>query len=260
VLVAGADRGLAPGPIPRPHHADLPPDHLPQPVGAHRGRSAATARLPAHRPGHAPPARQAPAPRTRPAHRRHPDPPAAVEADGRRGPGTLGRRPGAGQAPSAVLTLVERTSRSVVLVALPAGWPANQVRPALTTAMGRLPEQLGRWLTWDHGKEMAEHARLTADTGGRCSCATRAALGSEPATRTPTGWSATTCPGPPIYGVQPGRPGPHRPRSSPAALDRSTAFRHPHTFLAEARRRSPETAYVSGHVTRDSPRAMGSAQ
>jgi transposase, IS30 family len=70
-----------------------------------------------------------------------------------------------GKRPSAVLTLVERTSRSVVLVALPAGWRANQVRPALTTAMGRLPEQLRRSLTWDHGKEMAEHARLTADTG-----------------------------------------------------------------------------------------------
>jgi hypothetical protein len=31
-----------------------------------------------------------------------------------------------------VLTLVERTSRSVLLVALPNGWRAEQVRPALT--------------------------------------------------------------------------------------------------------------------------------
>jgi hypothetical protein len=67
--------------------------------------------------------------------------------------------------PGVVVSMVERTSRSVVLVALPAGWRANQVRPALTTAMGRLPEQLRRSLTWDQGKEMAEHARLTADTG-----------------------------------------------------------------------------------------------
>ena len=65
----------------------------------------------------------------------------------------------------AVLTLVERTSRSVVLVALPAGWRADQVRPALTTAMKQLPRTLCRSLTWDHGKEMAEHARFTADTG-----------------------------------------------------------------------------------------------
>jgi IS30 family transposase len=45
---------------------------------------------------------------------------------GREGDLVLGKRP------SAVLTLVERTSRAVLLVALPAGWRAEQVRPALT--------------------------------------------------------------------------------------------------------------------------------
>jgi IS30 family transposase len=70
-----------------------------------------------------------------------------------------------GRRPSAVLTLVERTSRAVVLVALPVGWRANLVRSALTAATERLPRSLCRSLTWDHGKEMAEHARFTADTG-----------------------------------------------------------------------------------------------
>ena len=70
-----------------------------------------------------------------------------------------------GRRPSAVLTLVERTSRSALLVALPAGWRAEQVRPALTTTMNWLPKRLCRSLTWDHGKEMAEHVRFTADTG-----------------------------------------------------------------------------------------------
>jgi IS30 family transposase len=44
-----------------------------------------------------------------------------------------------GKRPSALLTLVERISRAVVLVALPAGWRAEQVRPALTAAIGQLP-------------------------------------------------------------------------------------------------------------------------
>jgi IS30 family transposase len=48
-----------------------------------------------------------------------------------------------GKRPSAVLTLVERTSRSVVLVALPAGWRAEQVRPALTAAMVGSPGACG---------------------------------------------------------------------------------------------------------------------
>jgi IS30 family transposase len=39
------------------------------------------------------------------------------------------------------------------------------MRPALTAAVLGLPEQLRRSLTWDHGKEMAEHAQLRIDTG-----------------------------------------------------------------------------------------------
>jgi IS30 family transposase len=82
-----------------------------------------------------------------------------------------------GKRPSAVLTLVERTSRSVLLVALLHGWRAEQVRPALVAAMGRLPRRLCRSLTWDQGKEMAEHARFTADTGVPVYFVTRVVLG-----------------------------------------------------------------------------------
>jgi IS30 family transposase len=88
-----------------------------------------------------------------------------AEADDRIVPGHWEGDPVLGKRPSVVLTLVERTSRSVLLVALPAGWRAEQVRPALTAGVGRLPRRLCRSLTWDHGKEMAEHARFTADTG-----------------------------------------------------------------------------------------------
>jgi IS30 family transposase len=88
-----------------------------------------------------------------------------AEADDRMVPGHWEGDLVLGKRPSAVLTLVERTSRSVLLVALPAGWRAEQVRPALTAAMTRLPKRLCRSLTWDQGKEMAEHTRFTADTG-----------------------------------------------------------------------------------------------
>jgi IS30 family transposase len=70
-----------------------------------------------------------------------------------------------GRRPSAVGTLVERHSRSVRLFPLPEGFTAERLRPALTTAVLRLPEQLRRSLTWDHGREMAEHTQFTIDSG-----------------------------------------------------------------------------------------------
>jgi len=72
----------------------------------------------------------------------------------------LGRR---GQ--SAIGTLVERQTRFVLLVALPEGRLAHQVRDALAARMVTLPAQLRRTLTWDRGKEMAQHVRFTVETG-----------------------------------------------------------------------------------------------
>ncbi len=62
-----------------------------------------------------------------------------AEAEDRARPRALGGRPGQGRRPSAVGTLVERHSRFVQLFALPDGWRADQVRPALTTSITRLP-------------------------------------------------------------------------------------------------------------------------
>jgi IS30 family transposase len=70
-----------------------------------------------------------------------------------------------GKRPSAVGTLVERHSRYVLLFPLSEGVTAHEVRPALTAAVLRLPEQLRRSLTWDHGREMAEHTQFTIDSG-----------------------------------------------------------------------------------------------
>jgi transposase, IS30 family len=49
------------------------------------------------------------------------------------------------------------TSRYVLLVPLPDGRTAAEVRAALTRAVIRLPDDLRRTLTWDRGKEMAAH-------------------------------------------------------------------------------------------------------
>jgi IS30 family transposase len=66
---------------------------------------------------------------------------------------------------SAIGTLVERRTRYVVLIALPDGHTAEEMRTRLTERILTLPEQLRRSLTWDQGREMADHVRFTIDTG-----------------------------------------------------------------------------------------------
>jgi IS30 family transposase len=70
-----------------------------------------------------------------------------------------------GRRPSAVGTLVERHRRYVLLFPLPNGFTAEGMRPALTAAVLRLPQQLRRSLTWDQGRELAEHTQFTIDSG-----------------------------------------------------------------------------------------------
>jgi IS30 family transposase len=66
---------------------------------------------------------------------------------------------------SAVGTLVERTTRYVLLLHLPAGRDAHLVEQAMREAIGTLPAELARTITWDQGKEMAYHAAFTIATG-----------------------------------------------------------------------------------------------
>jgi transposase, IS30 family len=66
---------------------------------------------------------------------------------------------------SAIGTLVERSTRFVLLLHLPAGHGADAVAAAMTAAMGTLPAQLRRSLTWDQGSEMAGHAQIAMATG-----------------------------------------------------------------------------------------------
>jgi IS30 family transposase len=51
-----------------------------------------------------------------------------------------------------------------MLFALPGGNSAEAVRDALTATVQRLPEHLWQSLTWDQGKEMAQHVQFTVDT------------------------------------------------------------------------------------------------
>ena len=83
---------------------------------------------------------------------------------------------------SAIGTVVERSTRFTMLVHLPrmpgygtesrvnngpalAGYGAEAMRDALATRFVSMPEQLRRSLTWDRGKELAQHAQLKIDTG-----------------------------------------------------------------------------------------------
>jgi transposase, IS30 family len=66
---------------------------------------------------------------------------------------------------SAVGTLVERTTGFVMLLHLPDGHGALAVQEALLAKIATLPEQLTLSLTWDQGKEMANHAQVTEVSG-----------------------------------------------------------------------------------------------
>jgi IS30 family transposase len=61
---------------------------------------------------------------------------------------------------SAIGTLVERSTRFVMLVHLPRRRTAEDFAEALIPVLRTLPEQLRRSLTWDQGKEMALHQQI----------------------------------------------------------------------------------------------------
>src|SRR5579864_9382372 len=105
-----------------------------------------------------------------------------AEADDRAVPGHWEGDLILGLGSSAIGTLVERTTRYVMLLHLPrmsghgdqprvkngpalAGHGAGAVRDAIAATIVTLPEQLRRSLTWDQGAEMAEHAQLRIDAG-----------------------------------------------------------------------------------------------
>lgn len=65
---------------------------------------------------------------------------------------------------SAMITLVERRSRFVLLGGLPHGFKADLMLASLTEAVAGLPDALKRSLTWDRGTEMSIHQKFTVAT------------------------------------------------------------------------------------------------
>jgi transposase, IS30 family len=65
---------------------------------------------------------------------------------------------------SAIGTLVERTTRFVMLLHLPNDHTAESVQNAIIAKITELPEHLRRSLTWDQGSEMANHRAIAAAT------------------------------------------------------------------------------------------------
>jgi IS30 family transposase len=105
-----------------------------------------------------------------------------AEADDRAVPGHWEGDLIIGTGRSAIGTIVERASRSTLLVHLPrldgwgetppvkngpalGGYGAIAMNTALTASMTQLPEQLRETLTWDRGKELSAHAQFTLESG-----------------------------------------------------------------------------------------------
>ena len=66
---------------------------------------------------------------------------------------------------SAIGTLVERSTRFVILLHLPEGRTADKVSAAMAAAITTLPAALRRSITWDQGGEMTRHAQFSVATG-----------------------------------------------------------------------------------------------
>ncbi|MES3668021.1 IS30 family transposase [Corynebacterium diphtheriae] len=65
---------------------------------------------------------------------------------------------------SAVITLVERVSRFVVLGRLPSNHTSAEVTRVLKDIVGRIDQSMWSSITWDQGSEMAGHKRFSMAT------------------------------------------------------------------------------------------------
>lgn len=144
---------------------------------------------------------------------------------------------GGPSSPKSPLCVRRAPSRYRAIVALPDGIKAEQVTPHLTMSLLGIPPQLRRTLTWDRGRETAEHQAITAETGGADlplhasePVAARHQREHQPAASAVPGQGR----GPPY--VQPGRPGCHHPSPMNSTICRArpmaTALRQRSTLAS----------------------------
>ena len=94
------------------------------------------------------------------------DRPPVDDLDGSRIPGhwegdlIIGKNNG-----SAIGTVVERATGYLMLLHLPHGRGVEHVTAALTQRLVELPDSLRQSLTWDQGKELSQHAKVSIDAG-----------------------------------------------------------------------------------------------
>ena len=93
---------------------------------------------------------------------------------------------------SAIGTLVERTTGYTMLVHLPDGHNAENVRDALTAKIKTIPDILRASLTWDQGIEMHEWQTCVSPQISTFTSVTRTHHGNARPTRTPTDCCAST--------------------------------------------------------------------
>jgi IS30 family transposase len=93
---------------------------------------------------------------------------------------------------SAIGTLVERTTGYTMLVHLPDGYKAQQVRDALTEKIRTIPDILRASLTWDQGIEMHEWKEVSVAADIDIYFCDRTHHGNAPRVRTPTVCCAST--------------------------------------------------------------------
>lgn len=96
-------------------------------------------------------------------------------------------------------TLVERSTRFLLLLHLPKDHGAVSVEEAMRKAITTLPAELTRSITWDQGSEMARHRDFTIATGIPIYFCDPHSPCNEARTRTPTACYANIYPKAPTY-------------------------------------------------------------